>query len=151
MDLIVRRLVTALSIVSVAAGLLLVLGGEARADGVPLCQEGEIPWFTAVPDDEIMAADPRLARPDNAGDDDGESPFRCRGDRMLDDARCWPDPPTGAMPNNVSLLGGGDQFLAADRDPPPPRAAIRLPFLRDAVRATHPGYARGLERPPRLP
>ncbi len=73
----------------------------------------------------------------------------CRGDRLTDDASCWPRSPAGA-PHSGGFpgLGGPDvSLLVSSSLPGPETTRASLPMT--PAGAEHPGYARGVDRPPR--
>lgn len=73
----------------------------------------------------------------------------CRGDRLTDDPSCWPESPAGAPHSGGFLgVGGPDASLIAQAALPRPESTSVSP-PRAAAGAERPGYARGIERPPR--
>jgi hypothetical protein len=141
-----RRLAIAFAVL---AGMLISARAHALPDG-DLCDEEAEAAAAAAPNASLLlpaVAPPQVVTsPTGPLAADGEL---CHGDRLTDDPSCWPESPTGTPPNGgFAGLGGPDVLLAA-MAALPRLDCSPLPILSALAGAEHPGYARGIDRPPR--
>ena|SRR5688572_24418894 len=130
---------------AIALGLIAALAAPAHAaSGDDVCDDGE-DVFAAL----FASISPAPATVAPAGSPvappDGDA---CRGS-ITDDPSCWPESPTGAPPSGgFAGLGGPEVFVLASAILPGPDSMLAAP-VPAPVGTVHPGYARGIDRPPR--
>ncbi len=133
-------------------------GGIARAatvDAVPAFVCDALDDGAGEPTNMTLAGEPQLitvTAPAPAAARGSNAPRErliCFGNPLTDDPDCWSNWPGGAPhPRTPDLRAFDDvEALAAHALLRPD--AVRTPFLGVVIGAHHPGFARGIDRPPR--
>lgn len=151
LTMLTRRLATAGFLV---VTLLVALGGSARAAPGFMCEEIEDSALamTVGPELEVFGPE-RAPAPAIAAalalTRDPRERFLCWGNPLTDDPSCWSNDPAGSpRPSPVFHRVVRDTAIMTSLALPEP-ATARVPFAGLVLAATHPGYARGVDRPPR--
>jgi hypothetical protein len=138
-----------MSVAVVLVGLHIASGGVARAaqvatDAVPafVCDSLDSPTadFTFAATLPLIVADQPVLR----------ERLMCVGNPLTDDPSCWPDAPGNTPQPTTILFHAFDDVALTAALPFAHPTPVRVPFVAVVIGASQPGFARGIDRPPRL-